>query len=222
VDLGRLSSEGDDWLSAEERYALKMHGVCAGTTAPVHDPLPYRWGEDLERHSARARGHRRALQRGMDPFDDPAAGRGPPCPRPRRHRGSGRDRRDRPQHELDLRAHDARRDVLPTAGIGLDEPFDCYPDASMVSESILTRVPELNTRMPRRLNILFGGCVECRDHAKINDVGFVSKIRDNGELGYELLVGGSLGKSSPRLAIKAIDLLGRRSESSKGPDSHTA
>src|SRR4051794_37911733 len=29
VDLDRLTAEGDEWLSGEERYALKMHGVCA-------------------------------------------------------------------------------------------------------------------------------------------------------------------------------------------------
>jgi len=29
VDLERLTAEGDGWLSGEERYALKMHGVCA-------------------------------------------------------------------------------------------------------------------------------------------------------------------------------------------------
>ncbi|HYO00036.1 MAG TPA: hypothetical protein VEU28_10220, partial [Actinomycetota bacterium] len=29
VDLERLTVDGDSWLSPEERYALKMHGVCA-------------------------------------------------------------------------------------------------------------------------------------------------------------------------------------------------
>src|SRR5688572_25412997 len=29
VDLERLTADGDSWLSPEERYALKMHGVCA-------------------------------------------------------------------------------------------------------------------------------------------------------------------------------------------------
>ncbi|MEX0790060.1 MAG: hypothetical protein WD178_04720, partial [Actinomycetota bacterium] len=29
VDLDRLTAEGDDWLSPEERYSLKRHGVCA-------------------------------------------------------------------------------------------------------------------------------------------------------------------------------------------------
>src|SRR4051794_8350335 len=29
VDLARLSAEGDGWLTPEDRYALKTHGVCA-------------------------------------------------------------------------------------------------------------------------------------------------------------------------------------------------
>src|SRR3954468_12442376 len=28
VDLDRLSAEGDGWLTPEDRYALKTHGVC--------------------------------------------------------------------------------------------------------------------------------------------------------------------------------------------------
>ena len=73
----------------------------------------------------------------------------------------------------------------PQAGVGLDEPFDCYPDARMVSDSILARTPELNNRMPQRINIHFGGCDVCRDHAKVNDAGFVSTITDDGELFVE-------------------------------------
>ena len=29
VDLERLTAEGDGWLTPEDRYALKTHGVCA-------------------------------------------------------------------------------------------------------------------------------------------------------------------------------------------------
>src|SRR5688500_19423384 len=28
VDISRLSTDGDGWLSPEERYALKTHGIC--------------------------------------------------------------------------------------------------------------------------------------------------------------------------------------------------
>src|SRR5690349_2247347 len=29
VDVERLTADGDTWLSPEERYALKTHGICA-------------------------------------------------------------------------------------------------------------------------------------------------------------------------------------------------
>src|ERR1044072_3710482 len=29
VDIDRLGAEGDGWLTPEDRYALKTHGVCA-------------------------------------------------------------------------------------------------------------------------------------------------------------------------------------------------
>jgi sulfite reductase beta subunit-like hemoprotein len=96
----------------------------------------------------------------------------------------------------------------PDAGVGLEEPFDCSPDARAVQDLILARTPKLNTQLPSRMNIHFGGCAACREHAKLNEAGFVSVIRD-GVLGYELWVGGSLGKSAPMLSFKAIDFLPR-------------
>jgi len=35
VDLERLAAEGDDWLTPEDRYALKTHGVCAQAQSGV-------------------------------------------------------------------------------------------------------------------------------------------------------------------------------------------
>lgn len=210
MDLDRLTAEGDDWLSAEERYALKAHGVCA-QAQPHAFMIRVRTGGGII-SSGEAREVASLAER---------YGRG------------WIHLTTRQQIELHhVHTHDVTtvlaevqriglttnsacghtmRGVMscPQAGIGLDEPFDCYPDARMVSESILERTPELNYQMPQRINILFGGCAECRDHAKVNDAGFVSQVRDDGELGYELLVGGSLGKSSPALAIRAIDFLPR-------------
>jgi sulfite reductase beta subunit-like hemoprotein len=97
----------------------------------------------------------------------------------------------------------------PDAGVGIDEPFDCYPDARATSDAILARTPELDTRMPQRINIAFGGCASCRDHAKVNDIAFVSRIGPKGELGYELWIGGSLGKTTPTLSFKALDFVPR-------------
>ena len=54
VDLDRLTAEGDEWLSGEERYALKMHGLCAqAQPRPIIPPV-----SDRERN-----------------FDGPRAGR---------------------------------------------------------------------------------------------------------------------------------------------------
>ncbi|MEX0789631.1 MAG: nitrite/sulfite reductase, partial [Actinomycetota bacterium] len=98
----------------------------------------------------------------------------------------------------------------PQAGVGLEEPFDCSYDAIAAQDSILSRTPLLDTQMPQRINIGFGGCTGCREAARINDMGFVSKINSDGELGYQLWLGGSLGKSSPTLAVKAVEFLPRR------------
>src|SRR5437660_11078140 len=53
VDLDRLTAEGDEWLSPEERYALKMHGLCAQARPGVF-MVRVRVGAVLE--SAAARG----------------------------------------------------------------------------------------------------------------------------------------------------------------------
>lgn len=209
IDLGRLTAEGDDWLTAEERYALKTHGVCAQAQPHVF-MIRVRTGGVIESDTARR------LARIADDYG-----------------GGWIHLTTRQQVELH---HVHARDVpevlerigrlglttrstcghtmrgvmsCPDAGVGLDEPFDCYPDARAVSDSILKRTPDLDTQMPQRVNIHFGGCAACRQHAKVNDVGFVSKIRDDGELGYELWLGGSLGKSAPALAIKALDFVPR-------------
>lgn len=98
----------------------------------------------------------------------------------------------------------------PEAGVGLEEPFDCSYDAKAAQDSILRRTPQLDTQMPQRINIAFGGCTACRENARVNDMGFVSKVNPDGDLGYELWLGGSLGKSSPTLAFKAVDFLPRK------------
>ena len=95
----------------------------------------------------------------------------------------------------------------PDAGVGLDEPFDCLPDAQLVSSSILARSRQLNCELPSRVNISFGGCPECRHHARLNDAGFVSTVR-HGQPGYQLWAGGSLG-SSPFLALPVMSFVPR-------------
>ncbi|MDP8970556.1 MAG: nitrite/sulfite reductase [Actinomycetota bacterium] len=209
VDLDRLTAEGDDWLSPEERYALKTHGVCAQTQphvfmirtrtsggivsadmarglARIADDHGKGWihlttRQQLQFHHVRARDVATVLAE---------------------IGAVGLSTRSTCGHTL--------RGVMscPDSGVGLDEPFDCYPDARAVSDSILARTPALNAQLPSRFNICFGGCPACRDHAKTNEAGFVSTVRD-GALGYELWLGGSLGKSAPTLAFKAADFVAR-------------
>lgn len=201
VDLERLTADGDDWLSADERYALKMHGVCAQAQPGVFMVRVRIPGGRLAAATAQ----------GLADVAD-AFGRG------------WVHLTTRQQIELHhVEAHHVTmvlgavtalglttsstcghtlRNVMacPDAGVSLDEPFDCHPDARAVSDAILARSAELNCRLPSRVNIAFGGCPACRDHARVNDIGFVSTVGDDGALGYELLAGGSAGKA-PFLAI---------------------
>lgn len=209
VDLDRLTVEGDAWLSPEERYALKTHGVCAQAQPGVF-MIRNRTNGSLDAGVARgladiadefAKGWIRITTRQQVEFHHV-------------HAANVVEVLDRVRH-LGLSNQSAcghtMRGVMscPLAGVGLEEPFDCSHDAKMASDSILQLAPEIDSKMPQRINIAFGGCPDCRDHALVNDMGFVSKIDDEGELGYELWLGGSLGKSSPTLSIKAIDFLPR-------------
>lgn len=210
VDLDRLTAEGADWLSPEEKYSLKRHGICpqaqpgvfmirirAGGVidadaalglADIADEFAKGWihlttRQQVQLHHVRAQDVTTVLARLAD---------------------VGLTTKSSCGHTM--------RGVMwcPQAGVGLEEPFDCSYDAKDAQESILNRTPLLDTQMPQRINISFGGCTTCREGARINDIGFVSRIDDRGELGYQLWLGGSLGKSSPTLAIKAVEFLPRR------------
>lgn len=210
VDLDRLTAEGDEWLSGEERYALKMHGVCAQAQPGVF-MIRIRTGGSLDADAAR----------GIARLADEYAGGWihiTTRQQAQLHHVGARDVTTvlGQVRRLGLTTRSAcghtMRGVMscPDAGVGLEEPFDCYPDARATADSILARTPELDTKMPQRINVAFGGCTTCRDHAKVNDLAFVSMVAPDGELGYELWIGGSLGKSSPILAFKALDFVPRR------------
>ncbi|MDQ3932487.1 MAG: nitrite/sulfite reductase [Actinomycetota bacterium] len=209
VDLDRLTTDGDDWLTPEERYALKTHGVCA-QAQPGAFMIRVRTGGRITTSQARGLA---ALSEGY--------GRG------WLHLTT--------RQQLELHHVEARqvttvlsaitdlalttrsacghtiRGVMwcPDAGVSLDEPFDCSSDAVSLAAALLARTPELDTRLPSRLNFHFGGCAACREHAKVNDAGFVSMLDADGRPGYQLWIGGSLGKSLPTLAIPAVDFLPR-------------
>ena len=208
VDLARLEREGDGWLTPEDRYALKTYGICAqaqdnvfmvriripGGVLPTEQArgvarLARRYGPDwlhittrqnLELHWVRDRDVPRLLA-------------------------------DLSRIGLSTRSacgHTMRNVICSEdAGVGLDEPFDCFPDARLVSDTLLARSAELNVELPSRVNISFGGSPWCRDHARLNDAAFVSVVRD-GVAGYELWAGGSLGRS-PFLAVLLEDFVPR-------------
>jgi sulfite reductase beta subunit-like hemoprotein len=208
VDLRRLTLEGDGWLSPEDRYALKTHGVCpqgqdgmfmvrvrvpggvllasqarglarlAATTGA--DWLHLTTRQSVELHWVEARQVEQLLASLAE---------------------LGLTTRSACGHTL--------RNVMCSedAGLGLDEPFDCFPDARLASDTILARSAELNVTLPSRINLAFGGSPRCREDALLNDVAFVSVLR-GGEAGYELWAGGSLGKA-PRLAVQLSEFVPR-------------
>lgn len=210
VDLDRLTAEGDDWLSPEERYALKMHGVCVQAQPGVF-MIRIRTGGSVEATAAR----------GLADLADEFAGGWVHLTTRQQvqlHHVGARNVTTVLQRVRDLglttrsTCGHTMRGVMscPDAGVGLEEPFDCGPDARAVGASILARTPGLDTRMPQRINVAFGGCADCRDHAKLNDLAFVSVVESDGELGYELWMGGSLGKTNPTFGFKALDFVPRR------------
>jgi sulfite reductase beta subunit-like hemoprotein len=209
VDFDRLSKEGDSWLTPEDRYALKTWGVCAqvqdgvfmircrvpsGRLTPdqargladLADSYGHSWlhlstRQNIELHHVEAR-NVPLVMAGV--------------------RKLGLTTRSACGHTM--------RNVMacPDAGVSLDEPFDCGPDARRVSDAILSRSSELNPQMPSRINVAFGGCRICAAHARLNDAGFESVVVD-GEPGYRLWGAGSLGVA-PFLALKLVDFVPRR------------
>ena len=200
VDLDRLAAEGDGWLTPEDRYALKTHGVCAqlqdgvfmvrvrvpGGVAPTQQVrglarIAARHAEDWAHLSTRQNVELHWVRDTDVPGVIDALGR------------VGLSTRSSCGHTV--------RNVMCSedAGVGLDEPFDCLPDTRLVSDALVARSAELNVTLPSRLNVALGGSPRCRHDALLNDAGLVSIVAD-GVPGYEIWAGGSLGKS-PSLAV---------------------
>lgn len=208
VDLTRLTRDGDDWLSQEERYALKTHGVCAQLQPEVF-MVRVRTSGSMRTEAARgladlaetyAKGWLHLTTRQQIEL----------------HHVRARDVTNVLDGVVKLGlstqsacGHTVRGIMsCPDSGVSLDEPFDCAPDARSVWDHLAARSPRLDTVLPSRLNIAFGGCPECREYAKVNDLGFVSIVA-GGQPGYELWLGGSLGKSAPTLSVRALDFVSR-------------
>ncbi len=210
VDLERLAREGDGWLTPEDRYALKTRGICTqlqdgvfmvrvripGGVLPTPQArllarLSRSYGPDWLHLTTRQNLELHWIEPHQIPglLDGLAA--------------AGLSTDSACGHTL--------RNVMCSeeAGVALDEPFDCLPDARLASDAILARSRQLNCELPSRINMAFGGSSRCREDAKINDAAFVSMLDEAGDPGYELWAGGSLGKA-PRLAIRLTPFLPRR------------
>ncbi|MGI9032375.1 MAG: nitrite/sulfite reductase [Acidimicrobiales bacterium] len=208
VDLARLAAEGDAWLTADDRYALKTWGVCTQEQPHVFMVRVRIPGGVLPTSQARGLA-RLARAHGNDWVHLTT-----------RQNAELHWVADREVEEvlekvtrLGLTTRSScghtMRNVMCSedAGASLDEPFDCLPDARAVSDAILARSATLNCQLPARVNLAFGGSPRCRHDALLNDGGFVSVVRD-GYPGYELWGAGSLGRS-PRLAVKLADFVPR-------------
>ena len=78
----------------------------------------------------------------------------------------------------------------PLAGVTAAEVFDATPDIHAVAERFVGDPAFSN--LPRKYKTSISGCLAgCTNH-EINDVSFVGVAGPNGELGYDLQVGGGL------------------------------
>src|SRR4051812_5374227 len=175
VDLDRLARDGDGWLTPEGRYALKTHGVCAQAQDHVFMVRVRIPGGALPTFQARSLA-RLARRVGPDWLHLTT--------RQNLELHWVEDRRVpevvREIERMGLTTRSAcghtMRNVMCSedAGLGLDEPFDCLPDARLVSDVLLARSAELNVTLPIRINIALGGSPRCRADALVNDAGLVS------------------------------------------------
>jgi ferredoxin-nitrite reductase len=94
---------------------------------------------------------------------------------------------------------DSARNVLccPASGIDRDEVIDAYPVAQAISGFFTGNRAFAN--LPRKWKQAVTGCREDCAQAEINDVGLWPARRDDGTVGFNLLVGGGLS-DGPRLA----------------------
>jgi sulfite reductase beta subunit-like hemoprotein len=94
---------------------------------------------------------------------------------------------------------DVVRNVVgcPLAGVDDEELVDASPLVNRVTELFLNNRDFSN--LPRKFKISISGCLQrCAQH-EINDIGLVAVTNDEGEVGFDLFVGGGLG-ARPRLA----------------------
>lgn len=93
----------------------------------------------------------------------------------------------------------------PVAGIDADELIDTRELAQQVQDAITGhgKGNYAYTNLPRKFNIAIAGCRDNSVHAEINDIAFVPAYQ-NGEIGFNVLVGGFFSASRCEAAI-ALD-----------------
>lgn len=87
---------------------------------------------------------------------------------------------------------DCARNVTccPVAGITADEVVDAFPVARAISEFFTANRDYAN--LPRKFKIGVTGCLEDCARVEIDDIGLWPSRRDNGAVGFNVLVGGGL------------------------------
>ena len=88
---------------------------------------------------------------------------------------------------------DSARNVLgcPVAGVDADEVFDALPAALAITEFFTGNREYAN--LPRKFKMSATGCREDCAQAEIQDIGLWPARAEDGEVGFNVLVGGGLG-----------------------------
>jgi ferredoxin-nitrite reductase len=94
---------------------------------------------------------------------------------------------------------DSARNVLgcPVAGVDADEAFDATAVVEAISDFFTGNREYAN--LPRKFKLSVTGCIDDCAQAEINDIGMWPATTSDGELGFNLLVGGGLS-DGPRMA----------------------
>ncbi|HVZ81436.1 MAG TPA: nitrite/sulfite reductase [bacterium] len=194
VDLDRFAREGYQSIPKDDHYRLKMHGVCAqrhegffmlrfrvfgGRMNPEQmekvAELASRYAsgyvhlstrQNLELHSVKIENIPEIL---------------------RQLQGVGITTRSSCGHTF--------RNILASACAGTcpDELVDTRPWVEALSRMVVAQSDHYNHRLPKRLNVSLAGCTSCENPALVNDIGLSAVKNAEGQTGFSLHIGGSMG-----------------------------
>ena len=194
VDLEKFAREGYKTIPKDDHYRLKMHGVCAqrhegffmmrfrvfgGRMNPeqmerVAD-LASRYAsgyvhlstrQNLELHSVKIENVPEIL---------------------------------RLLHEVGITTRSSCghtfRNILASscAGTCPHELVDTRPWVEALSKMVVAESDHYNHRLPKRLNVSLAGCTSCENPALVNDIGLSAVKNAQGEIGFSIHIGGSMG-----------------------------